>query len=298
MPVITIRNWKSSPTIALTALVGVTAIWGWTFLAVQNAIARMPVMNFLATRFTIAAIVMIALRPYCLRSLSFRGLWRGIVLGILLGSAYITQTFGLQTVSATVSGFITGMYVVLTPIIAWILLKRRISILTWLAVVLAFLGLALLSLHGWSFGSGELLTLGCALFCALHIIGLGEWSPKHDVYGLATVQIATVAVISLAVSLPGGIVLPPDIEVWGTVVITAVFATSLAFIVQTWAQSLVPATPAAVVMTMEPVFAGIFGVFIGGNQLTVRMIIGAICVLIAMFAVQITSSSNKLVKNK
>jgi len=271
--------------------VGITAIWGWTFLVVQRAVARMPVMDFLAMRFTVAALVMIALRPSCLRNISRRGWWHGIILGVVLGLAYTTQTYGLLSVSASVSGFITGLYVVLTPVISWIIFRHKISRFTWIAVALACAGLALLSLHGWSVGIGELLTLGCAFFCALHIIGLGVWSMQHDVYALATVQIATVAVIAMLASIPGGITLPPDAQVWGTVVLTAVLATALAFIVQTWAQSLVPATPAAVVMTMEPVFAGIFGVLLGGNQLTVRIIIGAVLVLSAMFLVQLPSMS-------
>jgi drug/metabolite transporter (DMT)-like permease len=286
-----LKNWKSSSTIALTALVGVTVIWGWSFLIVQQAVSLMPVMDFLAWRFTAAAIIMITLRPGCLKNMSWAGIWHGILLGVILGLAYVTQTYGLLSVSASVSGFITGMYVVLTPVIAWLLLKQKINIVTWLSVLLAFTGLALLSLHGWAVGIGELLTLGCALFCALHIIGLGIWSSRHDVYGLATVQIATVAVISLLASIPGGISVPPNASVWGTIAITAVFATALAFIIQTWAQSLVPATPAAVVMTMEPVFAGVFGITLGGNDLTWRIALGAGCVLAAMFMVQFTSIS-------
>jgi len=281
-----LKNWKTSPKIALTALVGITAIWGWTFLIVQHAVSRMPVMDFLSARFVVAALVMIALRPKCLSNMSRQGFRQGIILGIMLGLAYITQTYGLTSVSATVSGFITGLYVVLTPVVSWLILRRKITGFTWWAAVLACIGLALLSLHGWSLGIGELLTLGCALFCALHIIGLGEWSARHDIYGLAFIQIATVAVISLAAALPGGIILPPDAVVWGIVGVTAVFATAVAFIVQTWVQSLVPATPAAVVMTMEPVFAGVFGVLVGGNRLTVRIIIGAVCVLTAMIMIQ------------
>ena len=193
---------------------GVTAVWGWTFLIVKDAIQRMPVMDFLAVRFTVAAIVMFALHPTCLRHMSRRGWWRGIILGILLGMAYITQTQGLLYTSPAVSGFITGMSVVFTPVVAWLLLRQKISPRTWLAVGLACLGLALLSLHGWAFGTGELLTLACAVFVAFHIIGLGQWSAEHETYGLAFIQIATVAVISLVAAAPGGITLPPDAEVW------------------------------------------------------------------------------------
>jgi drug/metabolite transporter (DMT)-like permease len=283
------RNWKYSPLIALTALVGVTAVWGSTFLIVQNAVLKMPVMDFLAVRFTIASLVMLAIRPGCLRSITRRGLWRGAALGAMLGLGYITQTFGLLSASAAVSGFITGMFVVLTPVMSWVLLRRKVKFVTWLAVILALIGLALLGLHGWAIGTGELLTFGCAIFFAIHIVGLGEWSSQHEIYGFTLLQIPTVAVISLLAAAPGGISLPPDAGVWAAIGITAILATAVAFLVQTWAQSLVTPTRAAVVMTMEPVFAGIFAVALGGNQLNIRMLGGAACVLAAMYIVQLKS---------
>jgi drug/metabolite transporter (DMT)-like permease len=286
-----LKNWKSSAILASMALVAVCAVWGSTFLIVQNAVSRMPVMDFLAVRFTVAVAVMFALRPTCLRGMTPQGLRRGVGLGVVLGAGYITQTYGLRFASATVSGFITGMFVVLTPVISWLILGKKVNRNTILAVVLASVGLALLSLHGWSVGTGELLTLACAVFFAIHIVGLGEWSSEYDPYGFALLQIATVAVIALLAASPGGIKLPPDASTWGTVGITAVFATAIAFVVQTWTQSLVPAVTAAIIMTMEPVFAGIFGVFFGKNHLTVQIIFGAVCVLTAMLIVALKSSA-------
>jgi drug/metabolite transporter (DMT)-like permease len=279
------RNWKSSPRLALLALVGVTAVWGWTFLIVKDAIQHMPVTDFLAVRFTLAAIVMFVLRPTRLRRVSWGGWWRGIILGILLGIAYITQTQGLLNTSPTISGFITGMSVVFTPVVAWVLLHQKVNLRTWIAVGLAFLGLALLSLHGWAFGTGELLTLVCAIFVAFHIIGLGKWSADYDTYGLALIQIMTVAVLSLSAAAPGGIIMPPDTNVWITIGVTSILATAVAFFVQTWAQSLVSPTYTAVVLTMEPVFAGVFSIALGGERVTVRIIFGILCVLSAMLTV-------------
>ncbi len=276
-------NWKSRPNLALAALVGITAVWGGTFLVVQDTIKRMPVMDFLTVRFSVATIVMYAVRPGCFRGMSRTALIRASALGVVLGLGYITQTYGLQHTSASVSGFITGMFVVLTPVMSWILLRRGANRNTILAVILATVGLGLLSLHGWTIGPGELLTLACALFFALHIVGLGEWSAHYDAYSFALVQIGVVALITLVAAVPGGITLPPDGGSWGAVAITAILATAAGFLIQTWAQSLVPPTRAAVVMTMEPVFAGLFGVFIGGNQLTFRILSGAACVLGAMF---------------
>jgi drug/metabolite transporter (DMT)-like permease len=280
-------NFKSSPTFALIALVAVTAIWGGTFLVVQNAVNRMPVMDFLAFRFALASLVMVALRPKCLRSVSRGGLWRGVILGLVLGAGYIFQTYGLLHTSAAVSGFITGMFVVLTPVMGWMLLRQKTTLFTWLAVGLAVVGLGLISLRGWAVGPGELLTLACALCFALHIVGLGEWSPGRDAYTLTVLQLATVAAACFFAALPGGITPPPDTTAWVAVAVTAVMATALAFLVQTWAQSIVPPTRAAVVMTMEPVFAGFFGVVVGGNSLTLRIGLGAVCVLAAMLMTEL-----------
>jgi drug/metabolite transporter (DMT)-like permease len=241
------------------------------------------VMDFLAVRFSVATLVMLAMRPNCLRGLNRVGILRATGLGLALGLGYITQTFGLKYTSASVSGFITGMFVVLTPVISWILLRRGANRNTIIAVALATVGLGLLSLNGWSIGFGELLTLTCALFFALQIVGLGEWSAQYDPYSFAVIQIGVVAIISLTAAIPGGIIIPPNNGVWVAVAVTAVLATAAGFLVQTWAQSLVSPTRAAVVMTMELVFAGLFGVFIGGNQMTARILVGAACVLAAMF---------------
>src|SRR4030042_1619830 len=145
------RKWKSSAGLATAALIVVTAVWGWTFLIVKDAIAREPVMDFLAVRFTVAAIVMFAIRPISLRRVTRRGLWHGIVLGMMLGGSDITQTYGLRTLSPAVSGFITGMAVVFTPVCSWIILRRKISRNTWIAGGLALIGVALFSRHGWAF---------------------------------------------------------------------------------------------------------------------------------------------------
>ena len=280
-------NWKSSPMIALVALVGITAVWGYTFLVVQDAVARMPVMDFLAWRFVVASVVMIALRPTCLRNVTRLELLRGVGLGTILGLGYIAQTYGLRYTSAAISGFITGMFVVLTPVMSWILLRRKTNRNTWMVIALATVGLALLSLNDWSVGIGELLTLGCAVFFAIHIVGLGEWSSQYEPYAFSLLQIGTVAVISLIAATPGGIAVPPDPEVWQVIGITGVLATAVSFFVQTWAQSLVSPTRAAVVMTMEPVFAGLFAVVIGGNQLTLRTLGGAAFILAAMLIINL-----------
>jgi drug/metabolite transporter (DMT)-like permease len=182
------------------------------------------------------------------------------------------------------------MFVVFTPIVAWALQRRKVSRNAWVAVGLAGAGLGLLGLRGWHAGVGEALTLLCALLFAVHIVGLGAWASQHQAYGFAFVQIATVAVISLLAAIPQGITVPGETGVWVAIGVTAVFATAVAFVVQTWAQSLVSSTQAAVVMTMEPAFAGVFGVVFGGDPLTLRVVAGAILILAATLFVQVRQS--------
>lgn len=285
-------NWKSSTRLATVALFAVTAAWGATFIVVQEAITRVPVMDFLAVRFCFAAVAMLALRPMALHKMGRDGYLRSVWLGLALGFGYITQTYGLQHTSAAVSGFITGMFVVLTPVVSWFVLRRKTSTNVWRAVLLAALGLAVLSIQGGSVGIGELLTLLCAVLFAFHIVGLGEWSPRHDVYGLALLQIAFVGGLCLAAAVPDGLTLPPDAEVWGAILLTALVATAFAFIIQTWAQSLMSPARAAVIMTMEPVFAGFFAVLLAGDQLTFRILFGGMLVLAAMILIEIKPSAS------
>jgi drug/metabolite transporter (DMT)-like permease len=274
-------------TLATAALASVTVVWGSTFLIVQNSVDQLPVMDFLFTRFFIAAAVMLIVRPRCIAQLSPLARRHGIGLGCVLGLGYILQTFGLQHTPAAVSGFITGMFVVFTPLISWLLLGKTIDRAAWGGVALATVGLGLLALHGFSLGLGELLTLACAVAYAVHIVGLGEWSTAQDAYGLAALQLLTVTVISLVGAIPHGITLPNTGRLWAATLFMAIAATALAFMVQTWAQAHLAPTRAAIVMTLEPVFAGIFAVTFGHESFTARAVLGAGCVLAAMYLVEL-----------
>jgi drug/metabolite transporter (DMT)-like permease len=243
-------------------------------------------MGFLTWRFALATLIMAVVRPRAVLSLGRRGWWRGFLLGLSLAGGYVAQTYGLRYTSAAASGFITGMFVVFTPLISGVVLRRRIPWAAWAGVALATAGLAVISLHGLHVGFGELLTLVCAFSYAVQLVGLGEWSGDHDPYALAVVQLATVAVLCTLVALPGQLRVPPDGGVWAAVVVTAVLATAVAFLVQTWAQSLMSATRAAVVMTMEPVFAGVAAV-LAGEHLDWRVPVGGFLVLAAMYLVEL-----------
>ncbi|MBV9292603.1 MAG: DMT family transporter, partial [Frankiales bacterium] len=180
-----------------------------------------------------------------------------------------------------------GLFVVFTPLCSALLLRRRVDRSAWVAVGVATVGLALLSLRGLTVGTGEAITLLCAVSFALHIVGLGEWSTPRDAYALAVVQLATVAVVTIVCAAPQSLAPPPDAGVWGAIALTSIGATALGFLGQTWAQAHLAPTRAAVVMTMEPVFAGIFGVAVGGDRLGVRTVLGALLVLAAMYLVEL-----------
>lgn len=278
----------SSTVLATAALVSVTAVWGSTFVLIKDVVRTLPVLDFLALRFVIAAAVMVVAFWRPMRRLGRRQVRQGAALGVVYGIGQILQTFGLAHTSAAVSGFVTGMYVVLTPVLGFVLLRQRAPVATWLAVALATAGLGLLALRGFAIGGGELLVLGSALLYALHIVGLGAWAAPEDAIGLATVQMLAIAALSTLAALPGGVALPASAGVWWAVLYTAVAAGALALVAQTWAQAHLSATRAAIIMTMEPVFAAAFAVGLGGERLTQRMLAGGLLVLAAMYVVELT----------
>lgn len=277
----------TSRVVAVVALLAVTVVWGSTFTVVKDAIGRMPPTDFLAVRFTLAAAVMLMLRPVAVRQVDRSTLRHGGALGLVLGLAYVAQTLGLDRTSPAVSGFVTGLFVVLTPVLGALLLRRRPEPAVWFAVLLATAGLALISLRGTALGLGELLTLVCAAGFALHILGLGEWTNRHDPWALAVVQLATAATVCVLVAAPGGIAAPPDMAAWGAVLLTAVLATAVAYVVQTWAQRRLPPTRVALILTMEPVFAGVFAVWFADELLTWQLAAGGSAIVAAMYLVEL-----------
>jgi drug/metabolite transporter (DMT)-like permease len=282
---------KSS--LAAISLVVVAASWGFAFVWMKDTIERQPYFDFLATRFTLAAIIMFAVRPKLVKSLNPKLLLRGAVLGVALGLGYVTQTIGLELSTAAITGFLTGLYVVLTPILAWLLIKQKASLKVALGVALAALGLGLITFGGLGFDLGTLSLLACAVLFALHIVGLGRWSPGSDTYALTVVQLATVAVLCWVGALADGYQAPPDLDVWNSILFTAVFATAIAFFVQTWAQSIMDASRVAIILTSEVVFAASFAVATGQEVLQLRTILGGALMVAAMLIVEWPTRKSK-----
>ena len=238
---------RSATTARLAAflLICVTAVWGSPFFLIKDLVRTVPPADFLAVRFAIAAVAMLALFHRQVRRLSTRDVRLGVILGALYGAAQVLQTVGLQHTDASISGFITGTYVVLTPVFAAVLLRDRISGVAWFAVALATIGLAVLSLRGFAVGIGEAQTLVAAAIYALHIIALGRWSTSDTSVGLATVQSGVIATICFVAALPGGLTLPHSTGQWTSMLYMALVAGAFALWAQTWAQAHLTATKAA-----------------------------------------------------
>ena len=251
----------------------------------KDSLHRQDVYSFLASRFILAALIMALLRPQAFQHFSKKFIFRGLVLGTLLGAGYIFQTFGLTLTTVAKTGFITGMYAVFTPLIAAGILKKHISKIQWLSVAIAALGLACLSLTGFRMGLGEFLVVVSAGFYAGHIVGLSEWSKGADTYALTVLQLGTVGIICFIASLKNGFHFPPDRGVWIAVIYTAIFASAFAFIVQTWVQSFMSATSTGIILTMEYIFAALFGVWFGHESLTWRVVLGGTLVISAMYII-------------
>jgi drug/metabolite transporter (DMT)-like permease len=249
-------------------LVAVTAVWGVTFVQIKDALALYPLFAFLAIRFAIAVATLAVPAAARLRSLGCSGVVSGVALGSLLAAGYALQTAGLDRTTVSAAGFVTGMYVVLTPVFGLVLFGFRPDASVWIGVALAVAGLAMLS--GISTGSpvGDLLVLAAAALYALQIALMERVAPRYDPLALTTVQMATAFVGFAVVAVAAGQVqVPRGATVWGALVVTGVFASALAYLAQAWAQRRTSATQTALVFALEPVWAGIFGFALAGDRL-------------------------------
>jgi drug/metabolite transporter (DMT)-like permease len=253
---------------ALVALIAVTAVWGITFVQVKDAIKVYPLLAFLAVRFVLATATLAAPAALRVRSLGRGGIGAASGLGLLLALGYVMQTAGLARTTVSTTGFITGMYVVLTPLIALAIFRTRIGIAAWLGVAVSVAGLAMLSgIHAGSV-SGDVLVLAASAVYSLQIVLMERFAPRYDALAFTLVEMAAAAVGLLIVAAAhGDLGVPRGATVWGALVVTAVFASALGFLVQTWAQRRTSATRTALAFAMEPVFTAIFGYTLAGDRL-------------------------------
>jgi drug/metabolite transporter (DMT)-like permease len=251
---------------ALWALAGVTAVWGVTFVQVKDAVAVYPLFPFLSVRFGIASLVLLPFAVSRARTIGRAGAGAASVAGALLAAGYILQTLGLERTSVSSAGFVTGMYVVLTPLLGYACFRLRIGRAALVGVVLATLGLALLAgVHGGS-PVGELLVLGGAAVYSLQIVLMERYAPRYDAFGFTLVEMLAAFVLLTVLAVPTFAV-PRGWTVWGALLVTGIFASALGFLIQTWAQRRTSATRTALVFTLEPVWAAFFGFTLAGDRL-------------------------------
>lgn len=261
-------------------LVAVTAVWGWTFVVVQDAIALYGVLPFLAVRFILASV---ALVPIYAAKLTRRSLLVGGGIGIVLAAGYLFQTTGLLYTTPTNSGLITGLFVVFAPLADRLLFGASASRQVILAVFLSLAGMVMLAGGGpEGVNLGDFLTLLCAMALGLHIALLSRYAAGHDAGGLTLAQILAMALVFVVVwPFFDPVSLPPT-GVWVALLVTGLLASAGAFLVQTTVQQKIPAARTAIILTMEPVFAAIFGYWLAGDRLVLVQIFGAVLILSAL----------------
>ena len=267
-----------SPALGVITLIGITLVWGTTFAIVKGALLDIPAPLLLALRFSVAALLLSWVKP------QRRALAPGLVLGLLAFAGFATQTLGLTLTTASKAAFITGLSVILTPLVSAAWFRNRVPLRAFLAALVALVGLGLMTVTGESgVNGGDVWVLGTALAYALYIVYLGEVAPKHDPLVLSSLQLWTMALLAWAWAFP---TLPALREVSAqtflAVAYLGVVATTLVTVLQTYAQRVVPAYLAALIFVLEPVFAALFAYLLLGEALGMLGLLGGALVVLAM----------------
>jgi len=275
--------------VAELALIGIAAVWGVTFVMVQDAIELLPTMAFLAYRFIPAALIVAVIFWRPLRRLPAAGWRAGLLMGVFLCGGYVFQTLGLEETSASNTGFITGLFVVLTPVLGAVFLRHHVAPVAWIAAGVAMLGLWLLSGAGGEFElRGDGLVLLCAFSLAAHILATASAVKRFDVGALLAVQLGVVGFASLAIAaLAGQLERPEGATVWSALLVTSLVASALGFFVQSFAQQHAPPARTALILASEPAFAGLFGWLLNDERLTATGWLGAGLIMAAIVSVEI-----------
>jgi drug/metabolite transporter (DMT)-like permease len=275
--------------VAELALIGVAAVWGLTFVMVQDAIERLAPMAFLAYRFIPAAVLVgIAFwRP--LRALPARGWRAGVVMGIFLTAGYVAQTLGLEHTTASNAGFITGLFVVLTPLFGVLVFGLEVERVAWLAAAVAAAGLLLLSgADGDLNAAGDGAVFLCACAFALHILVTASAVRRYEVGALVAIQLGACGLVCLVFAAGAGdLDVPRGATVWSALVVTSLVASALGFLVQSYAQQHAAPARTALILAAEPAFAGLFGYLLQDERLSPAAWTGAALIMAAILAVDV-----------
>jgi drug/metabolite transporter (DMT)-like permease len=267
-------------------LLSVTVFWGSTFVIVKKSIEIMPTFAFLSLRFWLASLVLCVMFFPKFKKLNKTVLIDGALLGLMLFLSYAFQTVALEYSKASVVGFLTGLNVVIVPILSAFVIKKMPRIYSQVGVFFALIGVALMSLNeNFSISWGDSLAIICAFFISVHILMTDRFSRKYDTYLLTTIQITVLAILSTVVSIAKEPYLIPehfDSYLIFSLIITSLFATVYAFIIQTTMQKYTTPTKTALIFTMEPVMAGVFGYLLAGEILPLRGYLGSIVIFLGI----------------
>jgi len=266
--------------VATAALILVTAVWGVTFVQVKDAVELYPLVAFLAVRYAIASAALAPVSVTRLRTLGRSGLVAGGVLGGLIALGIGLQTAGLERTTVTNAGFITGLYVLFTPLLALVLFRTPIPRELWAAVGFALIGLVLLSGVPAGSATGDLLVLTSTVAQALQIVMVERYANRYDVFALTFVQIAVACLVFFVIAVAlGDLSVPRGATVWAALLVTGLFAVAFAYLVQVWAQRRVSATRIAIVFSLETVFAGLAGYLFAGDRIGALGLAGCAAIL-------------------
>jgi drug/metabolite transporter (DMT)-like permease len=272
------------------ALVGICSVWGLTFVMVQDAIELLPTMAFLAYRFIPAALIVALVFWGALRRLPAAGWRAGLLMGVFLCAGYVFQTLGLEETTASNTGFITGLFVVFTPVLGAIFLRDRLPASAWVAAAVSLVGLYLLSGVGGDVDlRGDGLVLLAAIALSAHILATARAVRRYAVGPLLAIQLGVCGIVPLAIAAAGGqLEAPRGGTVWSALIVTSLVASALGFFVQTFAQQHAPPARTALILACEPVFAGLFGWLLAGDRLSASGWLGAGLIMAAIVAVELT----------
>ena len=274
---------------AALLLIATTFFWGITFTVVKEAVSQVDMFVFLAQRFTLASILMIIPGVLFHGRPTWSTVRAGTILGLALFGAYAFQTAALLFTSASNTGFLTGLNVVLVPIMGAILFRHRIPVGVRWGAFIATAGLYLLCTGGeLRINSGDLLGMICAVCVALHLLLTGHYAPDHDVYWITTVQMTTIAIASSLIALAGGkpVTVYYPFLLW-PLLLCAIFASVFAFLVQTAMQRHIPPSQTALIFCLEPVFAAGYAYAVAGEKLSAIAWVGALLILGAMLLAEL-----------
>jgi drug/metabolite transporter (DMT)-like permease len=271
------------------SLLFVAAVWGGGFVAVKGALDTMTPLVLMAYRFILASAIMYLFFHKKIGKFSKDDLKNGSVVGTILFLAFAAQTFGLQYTTASKQGFLTATYVVMVPLLYWILYRKRPKSKAIIGSALTILGIALVSINKeMSFNIGDGLTLLCALLFAGHIISLEYYTKKMDVLKLSFLQLAVAAIwFVITAVLFEPIQLSLSSNEWFAIVYLAIFSTFACFTVQTIAQKYTTSSHASIIMSLESVFAALFGVLLLNEVLTPLMIAGCTLIFVAILIIEV-----------